>query len=88
MRVSQVKIFILTHFSGVTCFTYLFRSLEFQVCQMLIKEDLITVKCGIWTMDQVLVFLVQIQQKVRLHEGIVEAMKKKVMKAMKKQTQY
>ena len=30
--------------------------------------------------------LVQIQQKIRLHEVIVEAMKKKVPKVMKKQT--
>ena len=29
---------------------------------------------------------VQIQQKIRLHEGIVEAMKKKVPKVTKKQT--
>ena len=76
MRVSQVRIFILTHFSGVTYYTYLFISLEFQVCQVLIKEELIVVKCGNWTLDQVLVFLVQIQQKIRLHEGIVVAMKK------------
>ena len=86
MRVTQVSIFILTHFSGVTYFTYLFRSLEFQVCQMLIKEELIVVKCGSWTLDQVLVLLVQIQQKISLHEGIVEAMKKKVPKVTKKQT--
>ena len=84
--VSQVSIFILTHFYGVTYFTYLFRSLEFQVCQTVIKEELIAVKCGSWTLDQVLVLLVQIQQNIKLHEGIVEAMKKKVPKAMKKQT--
>jgi len=86
MRVSQVRIFILTHFSGVTYFTYLFRSLEFQVCQTVIKEELIAVKCGSWTLDQVLVLPVQIQQKIRLHEGIVEAMKKKVPKVTKKHT--
>ena len=85
---SQVRIFILTHFSGVAYFTYLFRSLEFQVCQKMIKEELIVVKCGSWTLDQVLVLVVQIQQKIRLHEGIVDTMKKKVTKAMKKQNQY
>ena len=55
---------------------------------MLIKKELIAIKCGSWTLDQVLVLLVQIQQKIKLHEGIVKEMKKKVLKAMKKQTQY
>ena len=64
MRVSQVRVFILTNFFGVTYFTYLFRSLESEVCQTLIKEEFIAVKCGSWTLDQVLVLLVQIQQKI------------------------
>ena len=55
---------------------------------MLIKEELIAVKCGSWTLDQVLVLLVQIQQKIRLHEGIVEEMKKKCSKIHEETNQY
>ena len=54
------------------------------MCQTLIKEELIPVKCGSWTLDQVLVLLVQIQEKIRLHEGIVEEMKKKFQKPQRK----